>query len=206
MRQARSAASRLETGRTRAPHDITQLLHDWSNGDARALEKLTPLIYTELHRIAHRYLRRERDTHTLQTTALLNEAFVRLIKWTNIRWQNRAQFLAVSAQLMRRILVDFARSRRYQKRGAGITITVPLEEGAHAAPDRAREIVALDEALQTLAAVDARKSRIVELRYFGGLTWEETALVLGLSSRTVLREWDLARAWLRRELDGGNAR
>jgi RNA polymerase sigma factor (TIGR02999 family) len=182
-------------------HDITQLLHDWNEGDAEALEKLTPLLYRELHRIAHRYIRRERGNHTLQTTALVNEAYVRLIKWRNIRWRNRAQFLAVSAQLMRRILVDFARARRYEKRGGGILVAVPLEEASTASVDRARDIVALDEALQTLATIDSRKSRIVELRFFGGLTLEETADVLSVSSRTVLREWDLAKAWLRRELD-----
>jgi RNA polymerase sigma factor (TIGR02999 family) len=182
-------------------HDITQLLRDWNEGDEHALEKLTSLLYKELHRIAHRYIRRERSNHTLQTTALVNEAYVRLIKWTNIRWQNRAQFLGVSAQLMRRILVDFARSRSYEKRGGGVLTVVPLDEASRPSPDRAREIVALDEALQTLSVIDPRKSRIVELRFFGGLTLEETAEVLKVSSRTVLREWDLAKAWLRRELD-----
>lgn len=183
--------------------DITQLLRDWSEGDERALEKLTPLLYSELHRLAHQYLRRERADHTLQTTALVNEAYVRLIKWRNTRWQNRAQFLGVSARLMRRILVDFARSRSYEKRGGGILMAMPLDESSTAAPDRAREIVALDEALQTLSVIDPRKSQIVELRFFGGLTLEETAVVLKVSSRTVLREWDLAKAWLRRELDAG---
>jgi RNA polymerase sigma factor (TIGR02999 family) len=180
--------------------DITQLLRDWNEGDEHALEKLTPLLYGELHRIAHRYIRRERGNHTLQTTALVSEAYVRLIKLRNVRWQNRAQFLGVSAQLMRRILVDFARSRRYEKRG-GTLIAVPLDEASTASQDRAREIVALDEALQTLSVIDPRKSRIVELRFFGGLTLQETAEVLKVSSRTVLREWDLAKAWLRRELD-----
>jgi RNA polymerase sigma-70 factor, ECF subfamily len=182
-------------------HDITQLLRDWNEGDEQALEKLTPLLYKELHRIAHRYIRQERGNHTLQTTALVNEAYVRLIKWRNIRWQNRAQFLGVSAQLMRRILVDFARSRGYEKRGRGVLMVVPLDEGSRASPDRARVVVALDEALQTLSVIDPRKSQIVELRFFGGLTLEETAEVLKVSSRTVLREWDLAKAWLRRELD-----
>jgi RNA polymerase sigma factor (TIGR02999 family) len=183
-------------------HDITQLLRDWNEGDEHALEKLTPLLYKELHRIAHRYIRRERGNHALQTTALVSEAYVRLIKWRNVRWQNRAQFLGVSAQLMRRVLVDFARSRAYEKRGGGILMAVPLDEASTASPDRAREIVALDEALQTLSVIDPRKSQIVELRFFGGLTLEETAEVLKVSSRTVSREWDLAKAWLRRELDG----
>jgi RNA polymerase sigma factor (TIGR02999 family) len=182
-------------------HDITQLLQDWNAGDEQALEVLTPLLYKELHRIAHRYIRRERGNHTLQTTALVNEAYVRLIKWRDIRWQNRAQFLGVSAQLMRRILVDFARSRSYQKRGGELLMVVPVEEASTPSPDRAREIVALDEALQSLAAIDRRKSQIVELRFFGGLTLEETAEVLKVSSRTIAREWDLAKAWLRRELD-----
>lgn len=182
-------------------HDITQLLRNWSEGDEQALEELTPHLYKELHRIAHRYIRQERGNHTLQTTALVNEAYVRLIKWRNIRWQNRAQFLGVSAQLMRRILVDFARSRSYEKRGGGVLMGVPLDEASRPSPDRAREIAALDEALQTLSVIDPRKSRIVELRFFGGLTLEETAEVLKVSSRTVLRDWDLAKAWLRRELD-----
>lgn len=181
--------------------DITRLLRDWSEGDEQALEELTPLLYEELHRMAHQYIRRERGSHALQTTALVNEAYVRLIQWRNVRWQNRAQFLGVSARLMRRILVDFARSRSYRKRGGGILMVVPLDESSTASPDRAREIVALDEALQTLSIIDPRKSQIVELRFFGGLTLEETAEVLKVSSRTVVREWDLAKAWLRRELD-----
>jgi RNA polymerase sigma factor (TIGR02999 family) len=181
--------------------DITRLLRDWSNGDEQALEKLTPLLYEELHRLAHQYLQRERADHTLQTTALINEAYVRLIKWRKIRWQNRAQFLGVSARLMRRILVDFARSRRYQKRGGPFLLAVPLEEASMASADRAREIVALDEALQSLSAIDASLSQVVELRFFGGLTLEETAEVLNVSDRTVSRTWDLAKAWLRRELD-----
>ncbi|HXW07733.1 MAG TPA: sigma-70 family RNA polymerase sigma factor [Vicinamibacterales bacterium] len=181
--------------------DITQLLQDWNDGDERALDQLTPLLYSELRRIAHRSLRRERSDHTLQTTALVNETFVRLVQWSGVRWQNRAQFLAVSAQLMRRILVDFARSRRSGKRGGGTMVAVALDEGSTAAPDRAREIVALDDALRRLSLVDPRKSRIVELRFFGGLTLDETAAVLKVSSRTILREWDLAKAWLRREMD-----
>jgi RNA polymerase sigma-70 factor (ECF subfamily) len=180
---------------------ITQLLRDWSDGDEQALEKLTPLLYAELHRMAHGYMRRERSNHTLQTTALINEAYVRLIDWKNVRWQNRAQFFAVAARLMRRVLVDFARSRNYAKRGGRGRQMVSLDEASPVAPDRAGAILALDDALQSLSALDARKSQIVELRFFGGLTIEETAEVLSVSSRTVLREWDLAKAWLSRELD-----
>jgi len=180
---------------------ITQLLRDWSDGDEQALEKLTPLLYEELHRMAHGYMRRERSDHTLQTTALINEAYVRLIDWKSVRWQNRAQFFAVAARLMRRILVDFARSRNYAKRGGRGRQMVSLDEASPVSPDRAGAILALDDALQSLSALDARKSQIVELRFFGGLTIEETAEVLSVSSRTVLREWDLAKAWLSRELD-----
>jgi RNA polymerase sigma factor (TIGR02999 family) len=180
--------------------DITRLLQAWSDGDDQALGKLTPLLYKELHRMAHRYMRQERPNHTLQTTALINEAYVRLIDWKNVEWQNRAHFFGVAAGLMRRILVDFARSRNYAKRGGGARMTVSLDVAAAVSRQRAREIVALDEALQNLAVIDARKSRIVELRFFGGLSVEETAEVLRVSSRTVLRDWDLAKAWLNREL------
>jgi RNA polymerase sigma factor (TIGR02999 family) len=181
-------------------HEITGLLRAWSEGDDQALGKLTPLLYEELHRMAHRYMRRERSNHTLQATALINEAYVRLIDWKGVRWQNRAHFFGVAAGLMRRILVDFARSRNYAKRGGGGQLTVSLDEAAAVSRQRAREIVALDDALRSLAAIDPRKSRIVELRFFGGLTLEETAEVMSVSSRTVLREWDLAKAWLNREL------
>jgi RNA polymerase sigma-70 factor, ECF subfamily len=180
--------------------EITQLLRAWSDGDDQALGRLTPLLYEELHRMAHRYMRQERSDHTLQTTALINEAYLRLIAWKNVRWQDRAHFFGVAAGLMRRILVDFARSRNYAKRGGGVRMTVSLDEAAAVSRQRAREIVALDEALHNLAVIDARKSRIVELRFFGGLSVEETAEVLSVSSRTVLREWDLAKAWLNREL------
>ena len=180
--------------------DVTQLLQDWSQGDEQALEKLTPLLYKELHRMAHQYIRRERGNHVLQTTSLINEAYVRLIKWKTVRWQNRAQFLAVSARLMRRILVDLARSRDTEKRGGGILSVVALDEATVPLLDRAHQVVALDEALQSLSHLDPRKSQIVEMRFFGGLTLQETAEVLKVSSRTVLREWDLAKAWLRREL------
>jgi RNA polymerase sigma-70 factor, ECF subfamily len=184
---------------------ITQLLREWSDGDEQALEKLTPLLYEELHRMAHGYMRRERSDHTLQTTALINEAYVRLIDWKNVRWQSRAHFLGVAAQLMRRILVDFARSRNYAKRGGRDRQMVSLDDASAVSPDPARQIVALDEALQSLSVIDARKSRIVELRFFGGLTIEEAAAVLGISARTILREWDLAKAWLSRELDSEKA-
>jgi RNA polymerase sigma factor (TIGR02999 family) len=183
---------------------VTQLLREWSEGDQAALEKLTPLLYEELHRMAHRYMRRERADHSLQTTALINEAYLRLVRWKDIRWQNRAQFFGVSARLMRQILVDFARSRKYAKRGGGATMLVALDHAAEVSHDRAREIVALDDALRDLSVIDPRKSQIVELRFFGGLSVEETGKVLKISSRTVLREWDLAKAWLSRELRAGN--
>jgi RNA polymerase sigma factor (TIGR02999 family) len=179
---------------------ITQMLVDWGNGDQAALEKLTPLVYSELHRLARGYMRRERPGHTLQTSALVNEAYVRLIDWKNIHWQNRAQFFAVSAQIMRRILVDFARSRDYAKRGGG-TRLVSLDEAAIVPGGRAADLVALDEAMNALAQLDARQSRVVELRFFGGLSLEETAEVLKVSVGTVRRDWSLARAWLHRELN-----
>jgi RNA polymerase sigma factor (TIGR02999 family) len=183
--------------------EITQLLRDWSDGDEEALHELTPLLYEELRRMAHRYMRRERSNHTLQTTALVNEAYLRLVDCRQVRWQNRAQFFAVSARLMRRILVDCARSRKYAKRGGGATVVITLDEAPDLSRDRGRQIVALDDALRSLSAIDPRKSQIVELRFFGGLSLEETAEVLEISSRTVLREWDLAKAWLTRELGAG---
>lgn len=175
------------------------MLVDWGNGDQAALEKLTPLVYSELHRLARRYMTRERPGHTLQTSALVNEAYIRLIDWKNIHWQNRSHFFAVSAQIMRRILVDFARSRDYAKRGGG-TRQVSLEEAAIAPSVRAADLVALDEAMNTLAQLDARQSRVVELRFFGGLSLDEIAEVLKVSVGTVRRDWSLARAWLHREL------
>ena len=186
--------------------EITQLLRDWNGGDEQALAKLTPLLYKELHRMAHRHMRREQSHHTLQTTALVNEAYVRLIDCSRVNWQNRAQFLGVAARLMRRILVDFARSRNYAKRGGRWRQVISLDDAPPVSQVRAREFLAVDEALQSLAVVDPRKSHIVELRFFGGLTVEETAEVLGVSSRTVLREWDLAKAWLSRELHRANER
>jgi|SRR6185503_5025930 len=178
---------------------ITQLLVAWGDGDQSALEQLTPLVYEELRRLAHHYMGRERPGHTLQTTALVNEAYVRLIDWKNVHWQNRAHFFAVSAQLMRRILVDFARSRGYAKRGGG-ALAVTLDEATLVSRDKGTDIVALDEALLSLTELDARQSRVVELRFFGGLSIEETAEVLKVSPGTVRRDWSLARAWLHREL------
>jgi len=191
-------ASMSEEAQVTRP-EITKLLRDWCRGDDKALEKLTPLIYAELHRLAHRYMRQERSDHTLQTTALINEAYLRLIDWKNVSWTNRAQFFAVAARMMRRILVDFARSRNYAKRGGGAGI-VSLEDAPTLARDRAPEIVALDEALQGLSVIDPRKAEIVELRFFAGLGLEETAELLKVSSRTIQREWDLAKSWLSREL------
>jgi RNA polymerase sigma factor (TIGR02999 family) len=179
--------------------ELTTLLQAWSDGDREALEKLAPHVQNELHRIAARYMARERPNHLLQTTALINEAYVRLINWKNVRWQNRAHFFAVSAQLMRRILVDIARSRGQVKRGSGMA-EMALDEAFVVAPERSTDLVLLDEALTRLAEMDSRKAQVVELRYFGGLTVEETALVLKISDRTVLREWNLAKAWLYREI------
>ncbi len=181
-------------------HEVTRLLQAWSDGDRSALEKLTTLVYVELHRLAKVYMARERRGHSLQTTALVNEAYLRLVDWKNVQWQNRAHFFAVSAQMMRRILVDFARSRRYAKRG-GDARPLPLEEAATVSDQRGRDFVMLDDALKSLEEIDARKSRIVELRFFGGLSVEEIAQVLKVSPRTVLREWSLARAWLYKEMN-----
>jgi RNA polymerase sigma factor (TIGR02999 family) len=183
----------------RLPLEVTQLLIAWTEGDQAALEKLAPQVHAELHRLAKHYMGQERPGHILQTTALVNEAYMRLIDWKNATWQNRAHFFGVSAQLMRRILVDFARSRDYLKRG-GEVHHVSLEEAAVVTEERDADFVALDDALNTLTGIDARKSKIVELRFFGGLSVEETAEVLGISPRTVKREWSLAQAWLHREL------
>lgn len=184
--------------RTDSPKEITRLLVAWSDGDESALEGLTPLVYEELHRLAHHYMSRERPGHALQTTALVNEAYLRLIDWKNVHWLSRAHFFAVSAQLMRRILVDFARSQGYAKRGGG-ALQVTLEEGL-VSGEKGTDIVALDEALRSLAELDERQSKVVELRFFGGLSIEETAEVLKVSEGTVRRDWSLARAWLHREL------
>jgi RNA polymerase sigma factor (TIGR02999 family) len=179
--------------------NVTEMLRDWRNGDQEALEQLIPVVYDELHRQAARYLRREHPGHTLQTTALIHEAYLRLIKQQNIEWQNRAHFYAIAARLMRQILVDHARRRQATKRG-GSDIKVPLEEAMVISPGENVDLVALDEALTRLAAIDPQQSRIVELRYFSGLSVEETAEVLGVSSRTVNRDWNVAKAWLRQQI------
>lgn len=180
--------------------EVTQLLLAWSQGEPAALEKLVPLVHAELSRLAHHYMAGEREGHTLQTTALVNEAYLRLVDSSQVRWQNRAHFMAVSAQLMRRILVDFARSRNYLKRGAGAQ-QVSLDEAMliSEAPDL--DLLELDKALMQLAEVDARKSQVVELRFFGGLTEEEAAEVLKVSPETVRRDMRLAKTWLLREMD-----
>jgi RNA polymerase sigma factor (TIGR02999 family) len=179
-------------------HEITQLLSAWENGDESALEKLVPLIHAELYRLAKGYMRRERSDHPLQPTALVNEAYIRLIDWKNVSWKNRAHFFGVSAQLMRHILVDFARQRHRDAGAAAPHLT--LNEELLGGNRKSAEIVALDEALHELEKLDARKSRIVELRYFGGLSVEETAEVLKISTATVMREWNKAKMWLYREL------
>jgi RNA polymerase sigma factor (TIGR02999 family) len=183
------------------PHEVTQLLNAWGSGDQAALEKLMPLIYDELHRLAGRYMAHERPEHTLQTSALVNEAYVRLVDQRDVHWQNRAQFFGIAATSMRRILVSYARRRNRVKRGGG-ALQVSLDEAALLSDERAAEMVALNEALDHLAAVDRRKSQVVELRYFGGLSIEETAEVLKVSPGTVMRDWTLAKAWLRREITG----
>jgi RNA polymerase sigma factor (TIGR02999 family) len=178
---------------------VTQLLLDWGRGDEAALQKLVPLVHKELHRLAHRYMAREHRHLTLQSTVLVNEAYLRLLDSSQVGWQNRAQFFAISAQLMRRVLVDFARSRQADKRG-GEVCQVELEEAGEFPLPQKTDFVALDDALTALASMDSRKSQIVELRFFGGLSVEETAEVLKVSPRTVKREWSVAQAWLHREL------
>ena len=179
--------------------ELTQLLLAWNEGDATALEKLIPLVYAELRRLAQNYMARESPGHTLQATALVNEAYLRLIEQHRVRWQNRAHFFGISAQLMRRILMDYARRSHALKRGeAGLKVS--LAEATEVADERGVDFLALDDALESLAEIDRRKSQIVELRFFGGLSVEETAEVMQLSPRTVLREWSLAQAWLHREL------
>jgi RNA polymerase sigma-70 factor (ECF subfamily) len=186
---------------TPSPGAVTELLRSWSDGDDGALERLMPLVEAELRRLARGYMGRERRGHTLQTTALVNEAFLRLTDARRIRWQDRAHFLGISARLMRRVLVDHARARGYRKRGGG-TLRVTLDEGLVASPDPALDILALDRALDALAAADLRKSRVIELRFFGGLSVEEAAEVLHVSPDTVKRDWRLAKLWLLRELEG----
>jgi RNA polymerase sigma factor (TIGR02999 family) len=179
--------------------DVTQLLAEWSNGDPQALQKLTPLIYGDLQRLARNYLRSERPGHTLQCTALVHEAYMRLVDQRNTRWQNRAHFFGVSAQLIRRILVDYARAHNAEKRG-GLAPRVALENAVIAAEEREVDAIALDDALTALASIDPQQARVVELRYFAGLTIEETAEVMRISPATVKRDWVVAKAWLRREI------
>jgi RNA polymerase sigma-70 factor, ECF subfamily len=178
---------------------ITRLLLDWRNGDAAAVDELMPVVYTELRRIAHQYMRRQSAGHSLQTTALVNEAFLKLIDSDRVNWQDRSHFFAICSQLMRRILVDSARRRQSQKRG-GDRLQVTLEDEIAAVDERRADVIALDEALKRLAGLSPRQSQIVELRYFGGLTEEQVAETLDISARTVRRDWNVARAWLYREL------
>ncbi len=182
------------------PREVTRLLNAWCGGDQSALDTLIPLVHDELHRLAHIYMVRERVGHTLQTTALVNEAYLRLVDADRVPFHNRIHFFAVSSNLMRRILVDFARSRGYQKRGGNI-VKVELDGAEVPTPNRGAEVVVLDDALNALAEFDARQARIVELRFFGGLSEEETAEVLGISLRTIQREWAVAKAWLLREMN-----
>ncbi|MBS1809259.1 MAG: sigma-70 family RNA polymerase sigma factor [Acidobacteria bacterium] len=184
---------------TPTPHEITVLLLAWNHGDQAALDQLLPLVYGELHRLARHYMHNERPGHLLQTTALVNEAYLRLVDTRQIEWQNRAHFFAIAARLMRRILVDFAREQNYQKRGGG-EVQIPLDEAPAIACEWNEDVVALDEALAKLAAIDERKSRVVELRFFGGLTEDETATVLQVSHESVKRDWRLAKSWLLRQL------
>lgn len=183
-------------------HDVTQLLVAWSQGDRAALDELTPLVYDELKRLAHRYMRRENPGHSLQTTALVNEAYLRLTEGKPVNWQDRTHFFAVSANVMRRILIDMANSRNAQKHGGGVR-HVALEEALVVAAGRDADLLALDDALKALAEIDPRKSRVVELRYFGGLSVEETAAVLNVSPDTVMRDWKMAKAWLLKEMSKG---
>ncbi len=181
-------------------HEFTQLLVKWNEGNQDALEQLTPMVLDELHRIARKYMQSERPGHLLQATALINEAYIKVLDWSEINWKNRNHFIGVCAKLMRRILVDYARSRDQAKRGGGKALNVPLDEAIGIASSKTPDIVAIDEALTALADFDRRKSEIVELRFFGGLSVEEVAETLSISPRTVLREWSLAQAWLHNEL------
>ena len=181
------------------PQNVTELLIGWSKGDKEALDSLVPLVYDELRRQASRYLRHERVGHTLQTTALIHEAYLRLVDQKNVHWQNRAHFFGIAAQLMRRILVDHARTKKRAKRG-GSNIRVSFNDATQMAQGQDLDIVALDEALERLAEIDEQQSRIVELRFFSGLTVDETAEVLGISPATVKRDWSMAKAWLHREV------
>ena len=180
---------------TTSARDITQMLLDWSRGDCSAADQLFPLVYDELHRLAERQMRRERSDHTLQATALVNEAYLRLVDQNRVQWQNRAHFFGVAAQLMRRILIKYAERHRAAKRGGGRN-ELPLEEACVVTDQRADDLIALDHALTDLAAIDSRQGQIVEMRFFGGLSVEEIGLVLGVSPATVKREWRMAKAWL----------
>jgi RNA polymerase sigma factor (TIGR02999 family) len=184
-------------------HDVTQLLLAWSEGDKAALDRLMPLVYSELHNLAEGYLRRERADHSLEATALVNEAYLRLVDVQRVQWENRAHFFAISARLLRQILVDFARRRSYQKRGGGI-MHISLEATLLVGEQPDDDLAALDEALKKLAEIDLRKSQVVELRFFGGLNVEETASVLEVSVETVKRDWRLAKSWLKRQLSEGD--
>jgi RNA polymerase sigma-70 factor (ECF subfamily) len=182
--------------------ELTDLLFAWSNGSQAALDRLTPLVYEELHKLAHQHMKREHrrnEAHTMQTSALVNEAYLRLIDQRNVHWQNRAHFFAIASRLMRRILVDHARAHHYAKRGGG-TVKVSLDQAALVSQERAAELVALDDALTNLAAIDQRKCQVVELRFFGGMSVEETAEALGVSPITVKRDWSTAKAWLHRAI------
>ena len=183
------------------PQEITQLLASWSQGDKVALDQLVPLVYPELRRLAKRHMGRENPDHTLQTSALINEAYLKLVDQQDVEWQNRAHFFAVAAQVMRHILVDHARSRNYAKRGGGAP-KLPLDEAAVLTEQRAGQLIALDDALKDLAALDERKSQLIELRFFGGLSMEETAEVMNISPSTVQREWRAAKAWLHHTMTG----
>jgi RNA polymerase sigma-70 factor (ECF subfamily) len=185
--------------KTLAVNNLTELLVEWRDGDKAALDRLMPLVYDELRRIAHRYVQHERDGHTLQTSALVNEAYLRFAGQRKVDWQNRAHFFAVTAQVMRHILIDHARRRRYAKHGGEVR-QVPIQDAAEMSLQRAAELIALEEALDELAKFDGRKSRVVELRYFGGLSLEETAEVLEISLMTVRRDWRAAKAWLYRRM------
>ena len=181
---------------TESPNEVTQLLVAWGNGDQAALDQLMPLVYSELHRLAHRHIKKERPGHTLQTSALLNEAFLRLVDQRDVQWQGRAHFFSIAAQMMRRILVDYARSRRFAKRG-GDAQQVSFDEELVVSRQLSSDVLQLHDALNELANIDERKSKLVELKFFGGLSIEETAEVLGVSPGTVMRDWTLAKAWLR---------
>lgn len=182
-----------------SPQRVTQLLANWSQGDAAALTELTPLVYDDLRRLAHRQMAGQRPDHTLQTTALVHEAYLRLADQTNPNWQTRAHFFAVAARAMRQILVDYAKSYRSQKRGGG-ALRVELDQAALVSKEKSREIIELNEALERLAALDARKAEVVELKYFGGLSYQEIAEVLKISAITVRRDWEFARTWLYSDL------